>query len=775
MDTLINLNGRWELGICSENQYRNVGYEIRDIEMLRKSRITVIEGTVPGNYEIDMEKQHLISDPFMGENLLEEHEREMNHLFYGKEFEMDADLEKTYFLEFDGIDTVAEIFLNGEFLLKTDNMLMAHTIEISGSRWKKGNNEILVHILPVALEARKYDYPMYVEAQKFGGDSLYVRKSAYMFGWDIFPRMLSGGIWKDVRIVEKPNLSFVQSYLFTRQLSEDLQKCHLEYFYDLELENIPYLGLTVELEGTCGDSHFFQKADVWGKAGHFGFDFERPKLWWPRRSGEQNLYDVEARLVGQGTVYASKKFRFGIRTVFVDRTSLTDENGSGEFCFLVNHKKIFVLGTNWVPLDSLPSRGKERIQPALDLVVDLDCNMIRCWGGGYYEDDEFYDRCDEAGILIWQDFMEACGRYPQSEDFLNKLEKEVIFQVRRLRQHPCLALWSGDNENDTMILWGTDGRVDPNTNKNTRKVIPEVIRMNDYIRDYLPSSPYIDEVAFQSGKGDVNIPEQHLWGPRDYYKGDFYKNAIAHFASETGYHGCPSVKSIKKFISEDALWPYQNNGEWLLHASNPTTKPDEPFAYRIQLMANQIKVLFGCETENLEEFSMLSQISQAEAKKYFVERFRIGKWRRTGLIWWNVIDGCPQFSDAVVDYYFDKKLAYDFIKRSQVRVALMCDEPDENGCVRLMGANDVGMEKKVHYRVTDVTEDTVVLEGDTKLDADSTMEIGLLDSGNCKAFYKIQWTVDGEEFLNHFVTWPAPFDKEAYIKCAKKAGILKRE
>lgn len=162
-----------------------------------------------------------------------------------------------------------------------------------------------------------------------------------------------------------------------------------------------------------------------------------------------------------------------------------------------------------------------------------------------------------------------------------KLEKEVTFHVRRLRQHPCLALWSGDNENDTAILWGTNGRVDPNSNRNTRRVIPEVLRMNDYVREYLPSSPYIDEVAFKNHAGDSRIPEQHLWGPRDYYKGDFYKNAIAHFASETGYHGCPSVKSIRKFISEKALWPYQLNGEWrFMHPvrrrkwRNPVCIPD---------------------------------------------------------------------------------------------------------------------------------------------------------------------------------------------------------
>lgn len=140
---------------------------------------------------------------------------------------------------------------------------------------------------------------------------------------------------------------------------------------------------------------------------------------------EPELYDVKVQLKKDGVCYAQKDFRFGIRTVELQKTSLTNENGKGEFCFWVNHKKTFILGTNWVPLDSLPSRGKERIEPSLKLVEDLDCNMIRCWGGGYYEDDYLYDRCDELGILVWQDFMQACGLYPEMKHFSGTLRRKL--------------------------------------------------------------------------------------------------------------------------------------------------------------------------------------------------------------------------------------------------------------------------------------------------------------------------------------------------------------
>ena len=767
----INLNGIWTLGICTQEEYKALHANFCTLQQLKNSGIRLLSGHVPGNYEIDLEENGVIENPFFGKNPLQSLDREMDHLFYARTFDFQPEQGKDYLLSFEGIDTIADIYLNGSWIARTENMLMEHILEIEGDRFRTGENELLVHIIPVSLEARKYDNPLFQNGLKYEMDSLNIRKSPYMFGWDIFPRMLSGGIWRSVTLTEKPQYAFLQSYLFTRNIEKDYSKCELEYFFEIELNDLPYHGFEIEVEGSCGTSRFLKKWDVWSKAGHFCFEVPSPALWWPRRTGEPNLYQVEARLVRNGEVYARKNFRFGIRTVELKKTSLTDEDGNGEFCFRVNHRKIFILGTNWVPLDSLPSRGRERIDPSLELVTDLNCNMVRCWGGGYYEDNYFYDRCDELGILVWQDFMEACGLYPENREFLQSFEEEVTYQVRRLRQHPCIALWSGDNENDSCYGWSTNYRLDPNQNLNTRAVIPQVLRMNDYIRDYLPSSPYMDETAYLSQKGDSYLPEQHLWGPRDYYKGDFYRNSLAHFASETGYHGCPNVESIKKFISPDALWPYTDNGEWLLHASSPTMKPDESYAYRIQLMADQIKVLFGSVPDNLEEFSLLSQISQAEAKKYFIERFRIGKWRRTGIIWWNVVDGCPQFSDAVVDYYFCKKLAYNFIKRSQEMVCLMCDEP-EGGNVSLVGSNDYATDKQVSFKVTDLACGDIVWEGSVVLPADSSIRIASLDTRERTAFFLIEWIYDDISCRNHYVTWEAPFDKEKYIQLSSKAMLI---
>lgn len=760
----INLNGNCRLGIV-DDQFVPETLEIKSLSELQIPEAQIITGTIPNNFELDMEKAGLLPDLYVGENLLKAQELEMMHLYYSRTFSVEdiCSFSNPWFV-FEGIDTFADIYLNGVKIGSTDNMLMIHRIRAEGLR--QGENELFVHITPVALKAREYEYPMGTFGQKYNFDNIQVRKANYMAGWDIFPRIMSGGIWRGVSLMEVPQVRFLQNYLFTNRLGEDLKWAELCLFYEIDFARERYSDYTVRVEGTCGSSYFEKEDRVWSKSGRLNFVVENPEIWWPRGSGEQKLYDVTLTLLKNGEPVEVKKFRTGIRRVELDRTSITDENGNGEFCFKVNYRKIFIMGTNWVPLDSFPSQGHGKIEKALELVEDIGCNMIRVWGGGYYEEDLFYDLCDEKGFLIWHDFMMGCAIYPQDKPFLDRLEKEIVQQVQRLRQHTSIAIWAGDNECDCACEWA-GSHMDPNDNVVTRQLLPRIIRSHDWVRPFLPSSPYRDEIAVQ--KGLWRVTEDHLWGPRDYYKGDFYVNALAHFASETGYHGCPSVKSLRKFLTEDALWPYENNGQWLLHASSPTESMDEPYAYRIGLMANQIKVLFGAIPDNLEEFSKLSQISQAEAMKFFVERFRIGKWRRTGIIWWNILDGCPQFSDAVVDYYFDKKLAYYYIKQSQQPVCLMFKEP-ENGAISLMAANDTMEDRILSYEVTDLRNGSVKTAGIVCAEADSSQVVVNLPEEENFTIWKIQWQMDGKTYRNHYVCGDAPYDKELYLKLIQKMG-----
>ncbi len=758
----IDLNGSWRLGLCQDAELP-LNLEMKEARDLAANSIQVIDATVPGNFELDMEKAGLLPDVYFGRNLLKAQELEMTHLFYSKRFEVEnAEAFENPHFDFEGIDTLADIYLNGRKIGSTDNMLISHKIRAEGL--KTGTNELFIHITPVSIGAREYEYCMGTFALKYNLDNTQVRKSNYMAGWDIFPRILSGGIWREVSLIDIPGIRLLQQYLFTNRLGENAAE--LVLCYEAELGRNPYSDYRIRVEGSCGSSTFCKEDRIWSKGGRLTFVVEDPALWWPRGSGEQNLYDVTVTLLEKGEPVDVKNFRAGIRTIQLDRTSTTNEAGEGEFCFRVNGRKIFILGTNWVPLDSFPSQGEAKVEKALALVEDIGCNMVRVWGGGYYESDHFFDLCDEKGILIWQDFMMGCAMYPMDQGFQNRMEKEAVQVVRQFRQHAALALWAGDNECDCACEW-SGSFCDPNDNEITRKLLPKVIRSNDYVRSFLPSSPYMDARAIE--KGTQYITENHLWGPRDYFKSDFYQTALAHFASETGYHGCPSPSSVKKFISEEALWPYAGNGEWLLHASSPTESLEEPYAFRIQLMANQIQVLFGKEAENLEEFSLLSQISQAEAMKFFIERFRLGKWRRTGIIWWNILDGCPQFSDAVVDYYFDKKLAYDYIKASQQQLCMMCGEP-ENGKLRLYCVNDSQEQLPVTYTVKDLLTDTVIAEGVFDSTADSSEVVAFLPEAKEQTVWQISWKSGDRTGANHYACGQVPYDQERYVELMKKAG-----
>ncbi len=730
-----------------------------------------IDGSVPGNFELDLQRAGRIPDPFYGTNTLDLQKLENLHLWYARTFTYNGTADENTLLRFLGIDTVGEIYLNGEKIQDVANMFLTYDIPVP--MLKKGQNELVVHIVPAMMAARRYVVPVGSNAQPYNYESLYLRKAASTFGWDIMPRIVSGGIWKSVYLVQRKEERIDELFIYTLQASPDHAK--IMAYYALTVTDDDLSRYSMRVRGKCGDSTFEREREILFTSQRIWIDVPNPKLWWPRNAGDPNLYDVTAELLFDGEPIDQKTLRVGIRTVALSRTSTTDKEGNGDFCFVINGKRVFAMGTNWVPLDAFHSRDIERLQPAMDMAVDIGCNIIRLWGGNVYENPKFFDLCDENGIMVWSDFGMGCGAYPQDQTFLDMMRPEVEFIVKQNRNHPSLVLWAGDNECDCAMAWAGVPR-DPNTNVVTRELIPAVLRMHDFTRPYLPSSPYIDEEAYRSGKP---LSEDHLWGPRDYFKGNFYKNTVCHFASETGYHGCPSPASLQKYIPADKLWPiFRENGaphdEWLAHAACMRASMDDPYAYRIRLMANQVHTLFGRDGDNLDEFALMSQISQAEAKKYFIERFRVTRGRRNGIIWWNLLDGWPQISDAVVDYYFTKKLAYHFIKRSQNPVLFAFDEP-ENGQITLYGVNELTSPKAVSLRVTDLTSGKVVYTGDVTLQPEcSAPVVSVPVSAAGQTFFLMEWTGEAEG-KNHYCTNLLNADFAAYKKCLEQAGMLELE
>ncbi len=758
---VFSLDGQWQLAY---GQHGDIDESLCLISDIEKTNMAIISAKVPGNFELDLEAAGVVPEIFFGQNIYHLYDYETCHMFYYRTFYYENDNNYDDMLVFEGIDCFAQVYIDGKLLFANDNMFIPVTVPLPSLT--SGEHEIVVHISPAVIKAREITPSAYVSSMKYNADSLYVRKAPSQYGWDIMPRAVSGGIWKHVYIDRLPKASVKGTFLQTVRC--DKNEAVVKLFYDCRIPSGNIRNYLLKITCTCDDSTFGWEIPLWHTSGMVSQTVKTPKLWMPHNYGEANLYEIKAELFYKNELVHTHLSKTGMRTVALSRTSTTDAVGNGEFCFLVNGQKIFAMGTNWVPVDAFHSRDEERLPHILPMLTDLGCNIVRCWGGNVYENEIFYDYCDAHGIMVWQDFAMACAVYPQEQWFQDSLEREAQATVLRLRHHPSIVLWAGDNECDD-AYWGVGEGRNPNTNLLTRKVLPEVIRNLDYTRPYLPSSPYRDETAYRYGGA---ISEDHLWGPRDYFKGEFYKTSVCHFASETGYHGCPSPESLRKYISPDQLWPCLEQKDWICHASSMETEANAPYTYRIALMWQQVETLFGKNnktTADLETFAIASQISQAEAMKYFIERFRLSKWRRTGIIWWNLIDGCPQISDAIVDYYYDKKLAYWYIKNSQQPVCMMFDEPVEGKAV-LYAVNDTENDKTLHYQIID-DQGQILLEADCISKANMSVPVGDIFMGEEKKFYTIRWSDGDSNGVNHYFANIIDIDFDYYVSCAKKADL----
>ena len=719
-----------------------------------------IPAKVPGNVIGDLTRAGIVPDPYAGtnSNLLRPYEFVDWEYRTGFSAPEPAEGERLE-LVFEGIDTAAEILVNGKIAGHACNMVIPHRFDVTDLVHHKEKNELVVKIRSSINEARKFRRPPSAVASTYNYEGLYLRRPMHTYGWDIAPRLVGAGLWRNVSLeIVKPE-RWTSLYLFTSKVSPEKAELVLDWSFTTPAETLE--NLEAHLTMRCGDSVLEQHFPLRFVTGVFEFDVPHPRLWNPLGSGEQNLYTVELKLIHCGKTVDVRVWETGIRTIRLERTEEM-ENGKGKFEFIVNNRPVFIKGSNWVPSDALHGENPERVGKALELFRDLGCNMVRCWGGNVYEDEEFFSLCDRFGLLVWQDFMFACEVPPHDTAFCETIRQEAEAVVTRLRNHPSLALWCGDNECDEFFFYKkSTKRLPPSFNRISREILPDAVGTFDPARDYLPSSPYLSDSLWR-GNRRYDSPEQHLWGPRDNWKSSFYKDNTAIFASEIGYHGMPNLESIRKFIPEESLNGRIGNPDWLCHASQPFHDPDGPYAYRIQLMEDQVAGCFESVPETLEKFILCSQIVQAEAFKFFIESFRMRKWRKTGLIWWNVIDCWPQFSDAVVDYYYSRKLAYWYIRTAQKPLSLMFGEP-ESWCIRLYAVNDLSRPQSGDYKVSDILTGDELCRGSFEIAPDTAAEIDSLRiCQGCRRMLLIEWSANGETCFNHYYQGSAPYDFEQY-------------
>ena len=570
-----------------------------------------------------------IKDPFYGIN-----EVEITPLSdKGCSFECglkisDEDIKKEHIeLVFLGIDTICDIFVNDRLVAKTKNMHRRYIFDVKDFVFA-GENEIRLELSSPTEYFKSMNSEHFVQTN---GDTIpgaaHLRKALYMSGWDWGPTLPDMGIFRPV-MLEAYDGDKIES-IFVKQ-SHGESKVALDI--EVETRHNTECEISVSIDGH----------ELWLDESKQGtVVIENPRLWWVRGYGEQNLYDITAKIVKNGEDVDEKSQKIGLRTIAVSTEK--DDSGS-EFCFVLNGVKIFAMGANYVPQDNILSRiNPSRIEEVIKIALDASFNCLRIWGGGYYPDDEFYDLCDKYGLLVWQDSMVACCNVWLSQEMKNEFVEEMIYNLKRLRHHPSLGLWCGNNEMEEAVMyWDDYGWDDPAVKADYLELYESIFPK--LVKEYAPQTFYWQASPSSGGgfddprcdsRGDVHFWE--VWhGSKPFTE---YRNRKFRFCSEYGFESYPSMKTIRSFCKAGDMNCFSRVMENHQKCKSGNTKI---------LMYLADNYLYP---NSFEDLVYASQLLQADAIKYGVEHFRRHRGYTMGSIYWQFNDCWPVASWSSVDSY----------------------------------------------------------------------------------------------------------------------------
>jgi beta-mannosidase len=487
------------------------------------------------------------------------------------------------------------------------------------------------------LENKYGKLPVELESHR-----VYLRKAQYSFGWDWGPAFSTAGLWKDVYLEKTPECCITNVKFFTRKI--DNNSAHLEISYDLagELNDVQNVSLIMG----NGSYKYEKNIELFNNTDNkIPFKIENPELWYPVGAGEQKLYYLKLVVKNKsGFVLDEYQKNVGIRTV---ELRLDEENRS-VFRFIINGKPLYAKGVNWIPADSfLPRISENKYEGLLRLARDANVNMVRVWGGGIYESDIFYETCDKMGLLVWQDFMFACASYPEHEKFIDNVKSEVKYQVSRLINHPSLAIWCGNNENEW--IWAQKYKPELEEMpgyKIYHELIPDMLKIADPWRPYWPSSPYgfdEDPNSFDSG----NTHQWNIWSNWIDYEQVADDKSL--FVTEFGFQGPANIDTLNNSIPIDSRHIESN----IFRHHNKQVEGPERVNFFLE---KHLPVV-----QEWEDYIYLSQLNQAFALKSCLEH-----WRTNGItngaIIWQLNDCWPVTSWSIVDSDSIPKLSYYFVK-----------------------------------------------------------------------------------------------------------------
>lgn len=623
-----------------------------------------LTATVPGCVHTDLIDNGVIKHPFFGDNEKEcQWVGEKNWVYETIPFEVDDSLlnRSVVRMKFKGLDTYADVYLNDKLLLKSDNAFRTWEVDVR-KLLKKAGNVIRINFyspLPIAEERLKgLAYPLPGAPQR-----AVVRKPQFHYGWDWGPKLITCGITKSIEIVAYDDARFTNIYIEQVKVTEKLAE--LKTTFTIHSDNEQNCSVLFEMVKN-GDNW---TSDVHLKRGmnivELPFEIEYPYRWWCNGQGVPNLYEFSVLLKNGDKVIDSRMERTGIRNIKL----VTEKDSIGEsFYFMLNEKPVFVKGANYIPIKYFPGEATEAdYKKLLKSCKDANINMLRVWGGGVYEDDIFYRLCDENGIMVWQDFMFACSMYPADSIFVTTLIEEANEQTIRLRNHPSIALWCGNNENaEGWENWGWKQGLSDRQQFQIWRAYKDVFDLTlrkavdkNTQTDYWESSPLFGRADQRS----LTEGDSHYWGLwHDEKPFEALSANVPRFMSEFGMQSFPSDTVVKEMMTGNKL-SYQDTGMGVHQ------KHERGFKLMDKYMQNWYPKL---SHDDLEKYSRMTQVVQAEGIALGIEAQRRAMPRCMGTMYWQLNDLWPSFSWSGMDYKGTPKLLHDYLQTVYAPQLISC-------------------------------------------------------------------------------------------------------
>lgn len=694
----LNLNGQWK--------------------MKRTDGCEWINATVPGSMYHDLLKAGKLEDPFYRDNEISALKLSFYDYEYTRNFSVSEELlgcDKV-FLCCDGLDTIAEIYINRIKVGETFNMHTRYEFDIKPALKKGENNISIIFRSSADYITKKYkEKPIWGGSESLKGIS-YLRKAHYMFGWDWGPKLPDAGIWRDIYI-KGFNFFKLNDVLLRKEHHGSKVILSVEIKIERWADSKASAGITIE--SPSGELLTSRVVDIDGEEAQAVFNIVNPKLWWPNGYGEQPLYTVIVELLCDGEIEDAREYRTGLRTITASRK---DDTWGKSFAFKVNGIEIFAMGANYIPEDSLLARcSKSKTKKLIEDCARANFNCLRVWGGGIYPEDYFYDLCDEYGIIVWQDLMFACALYELTYEFKENISREIIYNIRRIRHHASLGLICGNNEMElACVEWEMENftpQLRTDYIKQYEVLIPEIVREVAPDIFYWPSSP--SSGGSFDKPNDENHGDMHdwsVWHGREPFT--YFRNRYPRFMSEFGIESFPCMKTIESFtVPSD-----RNIYSYVMENHQKCLSGNEKIMYYISQYYRFPK--------DFSSILYLSQIVQAEGIKYGVEHWRRNRGRCMGVIYWQLNDCWPVASWSSIDYFGRWKALHYYAKRFFSPILVSACDKDREVSIYVTNDTREPCRAKILWKL--YNGDIIVMESEKNIEAEgfSSCEYLKLDFSN---------------------------------------------